>query len=630
MKKILFNSLLLASCFFLGSFFYLFEKDWIDFSSLECFANSEPSIIFDDNGNEFARFALDRRAPVSYEKLPPILIRAFIATEDHNFFNHVGISPKGIIRSMLKNLLTRRFSQGASTITQQLARSMFLSNKKIFVRKIREIFLSFQLERHFTKEQILELYLNNIYFGRGIYGVEAASQRFWNKSVLDVSVDQAATLAAVAKSAYLYSPLNSLENAKKRRNITLNSMRKLDFISQEQYEESRKKDLEIKDYIPGNKVSLYIQERIRQWAEKKWGKDTLYKKGLKIYTTINSSKQKIAEKVFCKKVKELRLKVGEQLNGGMISVEPSSGQIKVCIGGFDFKESQFNRAFQAVRQMGSSFKPVVYTAALLSGIEMDTVMVDEKIEMRLPGCDKLWCPKNWNRKFEGDMTLAKALSYSNNSITIKTLLKTGLKNVINLANRFGLSRALFEYPSLALGTAEATVEESVAAFNLFANNGIYVQPYLIESVKDKWNKKLWEHEKFRKRVLNSKINSKMVNALSLRWKKMEEVVGKKNWVKAEVIGKTGSTNEAATTWYVGATPELTTSVYLGRDDNKPMGRYVFGSQTAYPIWLEFYKKLSFNKKQFYVDPELKEVPINWVTGYKTSDKKNKNTVIILK
>lgn len=612
----------------LGSFFYFFEKEWIDVSRLESFTPAQPSVVLDDEGKEFTRFALDRRVPVHYDQLPDVLIKAFVATEDHDFFSHIGISVKGIIRSMLVNLSRGRIVQGASTITQQVARGMFLSRKQTFLRKAQEAFISFQLERHFTKKQILELYLNNMYFGRGIYGVEAACRRFWDKPVKDVTVDEAATLAAVAKSAKLYSPLNAPERAKKRRNVNLRSMRKLGFISKEQYEEAREKPIVLRDYVPGNVVRLYIREHIRKWAEKKWGKDTLYKKGLQIKTTINIEKQRLAEEIFCKKITELRKQVGEQLNGGMLSIQAHTGKIKVCIGGYNFRESQYNRAFQAVRQMGSSFKPIVYTAAIQQGISMDTVMIDEAIQMDLPGCQKTWKPKNWTNRFDGPMTLARALAYSNNIITIKTLLKAGIKNVVALAKLFGISRAITEFPSLALGTAEAKVKENVAAFNVFANNGVYVEPYMVAWVKDAWGRKIWEYEGEQRRVLDSKTNGKMVNALSMRLKKMKAV--HKNWIDAEVIGKTGSTNEAVSTWYVGATPTLTTAVYLGRDDNKPMGKYVFGSQTAYPIWLDFYKRLTFTKKRFYIDPELKEVAIDWVSGFETRDVRNQNTVLVLR
>ncbi|MCK4517134.1 PBP1A family penicillin-binding protein [Candidatus Babeliales bacterium] len=629
-KKIFTISIVLSACLAIGAAFFLFEYEWVDFSQLEHFLPAKPSIILDDQGDEFARFELDKRELVTYEKLPDILVKAFIAAEDHNFFSHNGISLRGIIRSFLVNLYNWRVVQGASTITQQLAKLIFLSYDRSFLRKFQEIFLSFQIERHFTKKQILQLYVNNVYFGRGVYGVAAASRRFWNKSVLDLSVDEAATLASVAKSARLYSPLNALENAKRRRDITLKSMKTLGFISLQESEEAMEKELLVEDYLPGNRVRLYIQEWIRQWAEQEWGREILYKNGLKIKTTINKKKQDFAEKLFCKKVEELRPKVGDELNGGMIAIESNTGKIKVCIGGYDFRESQFNRAFQAVRQVGSSFKPIVYAAALQSGLGMDTVMLDSPITMTLPGNPQAWRPRNWTHRFEGEMTLVKALSYSNNIITIKTLMQTGVERIVELARKFGIRRELTNYPSLALGTAEATVEENVAAFNVFANNGIYVKPFLVESVRDEWGRKLWEHEAEKRMVLDSKTNSKMVNALAMRLKQNKRLLGLKNWIDAEVIGKTGSTNEAGTTWYVGATPELTTAVYLGRDDNKPMGKFVFGYQTAYPIWFDFYRGIKFKKKQFYVDPELKEVLIDWNSGDESENRKSKSSVTILK
>lgn len=593
----------------------MLENDQVDFSSIKRFDGARPSILFDCDGNEFARFAMDRRDPVKYDRLPKILVQAFLAAEDHEFFTHYGISFKGIARSTLVNLRHWKIIQGAGTITQQVVRGLFLSRQRLLLRKIKEAILAIQLERHFTKEQIFELYVNSIYFGRGIYGVEASCQRFWNKSVVDISLDEAATLAAVAKSAFSYSPLNNLENSRRRRNVILKSMLLANFITENEYRYAVIRKVEVKENVSSeNSIHLYIQERVRQWAERLWGRDAIYQDGMKIYLTIDSKKQEIAEKCFKARIEILRPIVGKSVNGGMISLEPWSGKIKVCIGGYDFKESQFNRAFSAVRQMGSSFKPIVYAAAMQDGIGMETVMIDEPIEMKMPGCTTEWKPVNWNGKFDGPMTLAKAISYSNNIITIKTLMKVGIDKIIKLADKFMINRSLQPYPSLALGTAEATVEENAAAFNVFANNGFYVQPYMVDCVRDRYGKKLWEHVRVKKSILDGRTNSKMVNLLALRPKKLQEEFGKDGWIDSEIIGKTGSTNGAGTTWYVGSTPELTTAIYVGRDDNVQMGKLIFGSQTAYPIWLDFYKNLSFQKKQFYIDPGLKEFSIDWVTG----------------
>lgn len=626
--KILFITFIFVASFLIGAFFYLFEKTDVDFSSLQNYDPGKPSIVLDDTGKEFCRFELDRRAPVTFEKLPPILVKAFIAAEDHKFFNHCGISFKGILRSTLVNLYNQSRVQGASTITQQLARGMFLYYDKTFLRKFQEIFLALQLEKQFTKEKIFELYVNNIYFGRAIYGVEAACRRFWNKSVMDIDLEQAAVLASVTRSAKIYSPLNSAFMSKKRRDLVLRNMLKLKFINQQDYEDSVNKELEIKDYLAGNPIRLYLKEWIRSWAENKWGKDVLYKKGLKIKTTINSRMQQTAENVFYNNVEKLQQKLGDELNGGMISIESNSGKIKATVGGLDFRRSQFNRSFQAVRQMGSVFKPIIYTTALQNGMKMSDVEIDEPFEWQMLE-EKSWRPKNWTNRFDGPMTLLKALSFSNNIITIKVFQKLEIQKIIEMAKKIGIKRGLMPYPSLALGIAESTVEECAAAFNVFANNGEYVKPYLFEWVKNQWGKKLWQSEEVRHKVLDSKINSKMVNALSYRMKRARNFFGAQNWINSESIGKSGSTNGASSVWFVGSTPQLTTAVYLGRDDNKQMGKAIFASQTSLPIWHAFNKEIDFKKKHFYVDPNLKEIVIDWNTGLALKNKKGRNSVTIL-
>ena len=609
--RIFFISFVFAISLACGAFFYLLECGE-QIPVLQTSLQVKPSLILDDQGNEYARFELDRRTPIAFDALPNMVIKAFLAAEDHSFFSHGGVSVKGIIRSSLINVYHGRVVQGASTITQQVARLIYLTHERTFLRKIKEVVLAIQLERQLTKEQIFELYVNNMYFGRGIYGVQAAAHRFWNKSITDVTLDQAALLASVAKSARYYSPLNAPDQARKRRNVILECMKKLNFITVEQQQEARAKKVVVDDLLPGNPMRLYVQEWIRQWAEQKWGKEALYTKGFKIKTTINLELQEHAERSFAATVATMRQAMGKSLNGGMVSMQASTGKIKTLIGGINFRESQFNRAMQAYRQVGSSFKPILYALALMYGYDMDTVFTDEPIELSM-GAEKLWKPKNWNNKFEGTMTLIRALTFSNNMIAIKLLLNMGVRPLIQLAKRFGVTHELAPYPSLALGTAHATTEENAAAFNVFANGGVYVAPYLVEWVKDEWGKKLWEHKVVSHRVLDTKINSRMVKALMCRMK-FSEALSKDGWLDAESIGKTGSTNGAATTWFVGATPELTTAVYLGRDDNKPMGSYVFASKTAFPIWLNFMKMVAHTKKHFYFDSTLKEVTIDWYTG----------------
>lgn len=616
---------ILCGCMLSGFAIFLAEKDWVDFSSLDAYQAVKPSVILDDEGMVLARFQLDKRTPVSYDKFPAMLVNAFVATEDHGFFKHHGISFRGIIRSLFVNLYHKRTVQGASTITQQLARSMFLSHERTWSRKIKEAFIALQLERQLSKQQIMELYLNNIYFGRGIYGVEAACQRMWNKSLQELTIDQAASLAAVAASARLYSPLNAPANALKRRNMVLRSMKKLGYITPEEYTNAVQTTLQIQDYAPGNPMRLYIQEWIRIWAENRWGKDALYRNGMKIKTTINVAMQANAEEVFSQVVHQLRERKGPELNGGMMSIAPETGHIKVMIGGYDFRLSQFNRAMQAYRQVGSTFKPILYALAMKAGIGMDTVYVDEPFELEYPA-GTIWRPMNWDNKFHGPMTLVRALTTSSNIIAIKLLLDIGGSYVVPWSKPFGITRALTPYPSAALGTAEATVEENVAAFNVFANNGVYVKPKLIEWVKNEHGVKIWQPEHVTHRVLDSKLNARMVNLLSHRMMRAKKY-SRDGWFDADSIGKTGSTNGAATTWFVGATPTLTTALYIGRDDNKPMG--LLAGRTTVPIWTQFYKSQKFDKKNFHTHQELREITIDWITGQPVSDRDDPNVIVLL-
>lgn len=591
---------------------YLIDQNIIDYSVIEKQKNVAPSVLLDDHGNEFFRFEQDKREPISFKKIPKHLIEAFVAAEDHDFFNHFGISVKGIIRSSLINLYRRKLVQGASTITQQLARLLFLSPERTWYRKIRELIVAFQLEQQLTKSQILELYLNNIYFGRGIYGVEAASRRFWGKTVAELTLEQAATLAAVAKSARFYSPLNAPLSAKQRRNVILRSMNKLGIIKEQECICAQGKELGLIEQFSGNPIRFYLYEWIRQWAENSFGKDVVYGGGLKIRTTINMSAQDAAEKSFVEVVAPMREKIGNNFNGGLIACDVSTGQIKAMIGGFDFKQSQYNRAFQSYRQMGSSFKPILYSYALNCGIEMRNTFVDEPITIDLPN-NQTWSPRNWNRKFEGEMTLIRALAGSNNIVSIKLLMKVGIDSVCSWAKRFGIHKNLLPYPSLALGIAESTVEENAAAFNVFANNGRYIKPTIIESVQDVHGKKIWRSQFESRQVLSVTRCCQMVNALSYRMKQYHRN-NKKNWINAQTIGKSGSTNGAASVWFVGSTPSLTTAVYLGFDDNKPLGGDVFASKTAFPIWLNFNRIVDHPIKNFYQDPKLHEVQINSITG----------------
>ncbi len=626
LRKILFVAILFIS-FCLGIAVVLLEKDWVDFASLDIYTLAKPSVVLDDEGAEIARFELDKRSPVAYDKLPKHLIDAFVAAEDHSFFSHSGLSLRGIVRSIFVNISHGKIKQGASTITQQTAKLMFLSCERKWFRKFQEAFIAFQLERQLSKDQILELYLNNIYFGRGIYGVDAACHRFWNKPMQELSLHESATLAAVTRSAKLYSPLNAPGSTKRRRDMILGSMLSLNLITQAEHQAAVAKPLTINDFAPGNPIRMYVQEWVRQWAEQTFGKEALLSGGLKIKTTLNIPTQEKAELAFSETVHKLRIKLGNKLNGGMMAIEPKTGKIKAMVGGYDFKQSQWNRATQAYRQVGSTIKPILYALAMRAGIEMDSIFIDEPIEMQMPN-GSIWRPMNWDNLFRGPMTLARAITASVNTIAIKLFLKIGGTYTVPWTKQFGINRQVTSYPSAALGTAEATVEENVAAFNVFANNGVYVKPFFIEWVKDKHGAVIFQQEPASKQIIDARLCSKMVNLLELRMLESKKYLGK-DWPACQTIGKTGSTNSAATTWFVGASPALTTAIYIGCDDNTPMGSNLLASRTAFPAWLSFYKQLPVTRQHFYQDPTLQEYPINWITGEPAASKNERDVVTLL-
>lgn len=599
---------ILSICIIAGAFVNLWNNQKVDFSILE-YSPGKPSILLDDEGKEWARFELDRREFTKFEQIPKHLIQAFIAAEDRDFFKHTGISPKGILRSIFINLRSGGIVQGASTITQQLVKLLYFDSKRTFKRKIKEQCFALLVERQFSKEQILELYLNHIYFGCGIYGVEAASQRFFGKAVSEISIGQAAVLASVVKSPANYCPLLCPLSAQKRRDLILGLMLQMNFITKEECDKQRAIELKIHSVDKKN-IAPHLKETIRLFLEEKFGKEKVYRGGLVIQTTINSKMQDIAQQEFKKQFEKVKKEISSNADGALITIESKTGQIKALVGGFNFSNSKFNRALQAKRQVGSTFKPLVYAAALQNGVNLYDTDIDEPIEING------WKPNNNTRQFYGKMTLAKALSYSNNTIAVKTLLKAGCQNVIDLAKKFRFSAALKLYPSLALGCLDATLKESVAAFNVFVNNGTYVEPYYLKWIKDEWGTKICKFEPETEQVLSPIISSQIAKVLSLGMSRYIDRMDDKTFACAS-MGKTGTTNDSRTCWFCGATPTLTTSIYVGCDNNNSMGQNIYAVKTAFPIWFKMHQQIKPEKTTFSYDSRLKEACIDWVNGHIT-------------
>lgn len=609
--KFLFIFCVSFGALFCGAFFYILHNHTIDFSPLEHYNPGKASILLDDEGNEWARFQLDKREPIKLHQMPAHLINAFIATEDHEFFLHGGISWRGIIRSMIVNTYRGRKVQGASTITQQLVRLLFFDAKKTFERKVKEQLYAILIERQFTKEQILETYLNHVYFGCGIYGVQAASHRFWGKSVDKISIAQAATLAGILRSPGNYCPLLFPLSCEKRRNVVLSLMAKNDFISADEYQQAKSEHLEISAKETAI-LAPHLRETIRLFLEELLGKQALYYEGLIIQTTLNRRIQKEAESIFKKQCENLKKTLRPDVDGGLISMDVQTGEIKALIGGFDYATSKFNRALQAKRQIGSILKPLIYAAALQAGINFAQTEIDEPFE--LPQTNgKIWSPRNYNEEFNGQITLAYGLSHSNNISAIKTLLKIGAKPIIDLAKKCHIQGPFHEYPSLALGCIDSTLKEVVGMFNVFANSGIFIEPHFIKWVKNEWGTKIFKYNPSQSVVMDPKISGQVARVMMLSLERIH-----KNWngpwLNCAAISKTGTTNDSRVCWYAGSTPTLTTAVYIGCDDNNSMGQNIYPARTAFPIWFGVNKKIGSTQAFFNFDPALKEITIDENTG----------------
>lgn len=613
MKKIIHFicvTFILFLAFLAGGAWYIFTHHTVNFERLTHYDPGHPSILLDDQGKEWARFQLDRREPIPLAQMPKHLINAFIAAEDWQFFSHSGISWKGILRSVFVNMAHGKKMQGASTITQQLVKLLFFDSKKTFKRKIKEQIYAILAERQCTKEQILETYLNHVYFGFGIYGVEAASQRFWNKHASQLTLDESATLAAVIRSPGQYCPIINPLSTKRRRNIILNSMLKLQFISGDEYKNAVMQEIVIKEYDQ-TILASHLKELIRMQLEEEIGKEILYTGGLLIQTTLNREIQQHAQKSFSKQIINLRKSMIKDVDGALITIDNKTGEIKALIGGYDFNTSKFNRAWQAKRQMGSVFKPLIFSIAIAQGASFAHTEIDEPITIEQHNA--LWQPHNHDHQFRGQMTLAHALLRSNNIVSIKTLLKTGMQPVIALAKACHIEGHINSYPSLALGCVDATLKEVCGMFNVFANNGIYVEPHAINWIKDQWESKIWKAEIIQERIISEHVVGQVNKVLELgikRWRKAFE----QELIADDVICKTGTTNDSRTCFFAGATPELTTAIYVGCDDNRSMGDDIFPIKTAFPIWLELHNKLKPTGKKFIYDSSLKHIFINQWTG----------------
>jgi penicillin-binding protein 1A len=470
-----------AACGLALGVLYAFLRELPDLSLLQ----NEPAQstrLYDVNGQMISQFWLEQRTLIPLSKVPQNLQDAVLATEDVRFYKHWGIDFLGVFRAFLMNIKAGRVVEGGSTITQQLARNLFLSRDQTLSRKVREALLSLQIERNFTKKQILEMYLNQIYFGQGAYGVESASRTYFGKHAQDMTLAECAMLAGMPKAPTNYDPYKNPLAALQRRNKVLNNMAEEGFITLQEATNAKNQPLELRKIEV--QTAPYFVEYVRQQLEAKYGTHTVYKGGLAVYTTLDLKIQEDAQRALTRGLQDAEnvsrrtrpggIPVNQPIQGAMLVMDPKTGAIRAMIGGRDFRESVFNRAVQAERQPGSSFKPIIYAAAIENGYTFADVFLDSPAVYADPGTGKEWRPANFSGKFRGPTTLHTALMYSINMVTIKLLEKLGIQPVVNLARRMGISTPIKPNLSLGLGTSEATLTEMCAAFNVFDNQGIRV------------------------------------------------------------------------------------------------------------------------------------------------------------
>jgi len=534
-------------------------------------------------------FGVYKNTRVNSNDIPKVLKYAFIAIEDKNFYKHEGYDLAALIRSVLVNIQAGRSKQGASTITQQLARILFLSSEKTYTRKIKELILSRRIEKTWTKDEILAMYLNNVYLGEGAYGVGAAAEVYFNKSLDKLSLPEAALIAGLPQAPSIYSPYQNPDLAVKRRNQVIRRMYANKMINKKQRDAALDAPLKLRnDYISysQNKAPYFSDYVMRELVALGFSEDDISQGGYKIYTTLNYEYQQVAQAKLAADMKAWGL-TGNEQQAALFSYEVASGKILAYIGGKNYAKSQFDRVAQSVRPPGSAFKVLVYTTAVEQGMSPNMLYVDEPVKIGD------WSPNNYGKKYRGEIPVYQALAYSSNVIAAKIIMDAGVSEVIRMAKRMGINTPLENDPTICLGSNGVKLFELTNAYGVLANGGIWVKPYAVEKVTTATGKVIYEANSEYKRVLTLDTAAKVVEM-------MKQVVkagtgGAAN-IGGDVAGKTGTTDGYRDAWFVGFTPDVVTGVWVGNDNNNPMGGLTGGGLPA-KIWADYMRIVNVNAKE---------------------------------
>jgi penicillin-binding protein 1A len=572
--------------------YYILLKELPSIAALKDYRPSIATRVYADNNELIDEFFLEDRKVINLADVPKIVIQAFVAAEDARFYQHRGFDLQGITRAFYKNIEAGRIVQGGSTITQQVAKSLYLSSERKYMRKIKEAILAYKIDKYLTKDEIMSLYLNHIYLGHGTYGIEAASHGYFGKSAKYLTLPEAALLAGLPKAPSSYSPFINFDKARQRQTYVLDRMVEDEYITQEEKSRALAIPIKLKSTRPKEKIAPYFIENVRRYVLEIYGSDVLYKEGLEIYTTLNIDMQKAARDAVERGLQELEAREGYEkgvVQGAFLCMDAKTGAVTAMVGGRDFKKSEFNRATQSKRQPGSSFKPFIYTAAFDKGMTPSTRILDAPIVYENRSSpDGFWKPKNFDGKFNGPTTLRTALVQSRNIITIKVLQEIGVDYAAAYATNMGITSPLSKNLTMALGTSSVTLQEMVRAYGVLANQGKRVVPFFIKKIVDRTGQVFEETQVKSEQVIDPRIA--FISSYV-----MQDVVESGTGRRAKSIGrpvaaKTGTTDDMRDAWFIGFTPSLVAGVWVGFDQERSLGKQEVGGRAAAPIWLYFMEK----------------------------------------
>jgi len=604
-----------------GGVLLALTRDLPQIRALESFMPSAVTRIYSADQVLLSELFIEKRDPLPLNKIPDHLKKAILAAEDKSFYSHSGVDLKGILRAIYKDIRARKFVEGASTITQQLAKTLFLTHKKTLVRKLKEAILAFQLERRYTKDEILELYLNQIYFGSGAYGVKAAAKTFFNKSVEGLTLSESALIAGMPKSPSRMSPLINKERSIKRRNTVLKQMARNRIITNDEYKKALNEPLQPAESTKKSAKAPYFVRHVLNILEREIGSSLLYRGGLAVFTTLDHDLQTTAESAVAKGLARIEVRMKQKKipnpnpQAAVICLDIKTGGITTLVGGKDFFQSPFNRATIAKRQPGSAFKPILYGYAIEQGFSQNMLILDAPVIFPRAGKKTSWKPENFSQDYMGEITLRKSLAFSKNIPAVRLMEKLGPSSVIGFAHSLGIKSHLFPYLSLALGTSEVTLLELTSAFTVFPNQGKQITPFAITEVHNRQGRIIWR-AKPKKTIAMSRTGAALITDM-LHGVIMEGTGRKARFLRQPLAGKTGTTNQYKDALFIGFSPSIATGVWVGQDSSETLGKGETGAKAALPIWIDVMKNAEIKSPRLYFDfpDETVKVRIDPVTGY---------------